>query len=132
MSEWFESLFSELAAIFSFSLIFGGLIVLPFFAVWIFLVFRFKQNAYFLGAWIPLLVLSAVLSVEFLGLVQSIHEEFHDVPKDPVTGPIAPFPGNLDASVILVTIPTFSSFLSPLLVVVVLFSWERYRKSKRP
>jgi hypothetical protein len=131
MTEWLEYFFSELGAIFLFSLIFGGFVVLPVFALWIYLVFRLTKPAYFLGAWIPLLIVSVILVMTLLWGIRSTHQNFGDRSRDLVGGPISPFP-NLDPSVVLVTIPAFSAFLSPLLIMFVLYSWKRYRKSQQP
>lgn len=126
-----EDLFIELAQIFVFSFIFGGFTVLPFFAVWSYLVFRFKNDVSFFSAWISLVIVSAILLAQLVQLVHSSYEQSHGEVKDAGGGPIAPFPVNIDLSVVRVTIPAFSSFLSPLLVVVILLSWKRYRKVKR-
>ena len=131
MSDWFEYFFSELWAIFIFSLIFGGFVVLPVFALWIYLVFRLTKPAYFLGAWIPLLIVSVILVVTLVWGIRSIHQNFGDRFRDLAGGPISLFP-NLDPSVILVTIPAFSAFLSPLLIMSVLYSWKRYQKTQQP
>jgi len=131
MSDRVQYFVSDIAAVFIYSLIFGGFLTLPIFAGWFYIICKANSISRFLWAWGSLVLVATLLFLHFLGHLHSVNEGYERGFESSDGGPISPFPNIPFLSVMFPMILAFSSVISPLLLVFVLASWRRYKYLKQ-